>query len=321
MLRRTEPAPRCQRGVVESSHDASGLRPALGAGLQLPRAGGPELPHAHRLGGPLRCRTADASRGRSRLRADPGLPRGTDAPEPSLPPEARDDPPPRASGVGRRRDLQHPLSRPPYRASAAGRPAAAEAAHGSHHVPAARPREAALGAVVRGGRRRRALRAHQQGPPLSGRRDRGDRSHHRLHGDRPRILARARSTLAAASGAFRHPAPRGRARSTGDAPAHPRARGPARARRSRWRAGVAARHGRRPVPGRDRGLRRRIPDPPQPADRTAPALRLEPHRARQGEGDPQPHRREGQRRRARRGDRRGARLPGATRGEDVSTSE
>ena len=96
------------------------------------------------------------ARRRHRHRPHPRLRRVAAPPHPALPPAPRPRPARGASGVGRRRPLQHPLPRAPHRAAPSRRRAAAEAPRGAHHVAASRSLEAALGDVGgRGPRRRR----------------------------------------------------------------------------------------------------------------------------------------------------------------------
>ncbi len=95
----------------------------------------------------------------------------------------------RAAALGRRRQLQPDLPHPPHRAARAGRRGAAETARRAGLLAAARPLEAALGAVARPGPGARPLRDPDQDPPRDGRRDLRRRHRHRPL--RPRAGARA----------------------------------------------------------------------------------------------------------------------------------
>ena len=102
------------------------------------------------------------------------------APGPALPaeagdPAARDRPP----AVDRRPGLQPRVPRPPHRAARAGERGAAVAAGGADRLPAARPRQAAVGVLAGRGARGRPLRADLQDPPRAGRRRLRRRSRHR----------------------------------------------------------------------------------------------------------------------------------------------
>ena len=200
------------------------------------------------------------------------------APGPALPPEAalrplRPGPP----GLGRRPLPQPRLPRAPDRAAGARLRGAAAQPRGADLLPAARPHQAALGAVAGRGPRRRPLRDRRQEPPRA-RRRRLRRRHH--HGPlRPRAragrTAGAAAEVGAAPGADRPGAARRRPARAGHQPARDRprrARGPARAapgpaRDRRHRQDARRRHGRAL-----HALQRR--------DRPAPPHRLRPHRPR-----------------------------------------
>ena len=184
------------------------------------------------------------------------------APGPPLPPEAalrplRPGPP----GLGRRPAPEPRLPRAPDRAAGAGLRGAAAQPRGADLLPAARPLEAALGAVAGRGPRRRPLRDRRQEPPRAGRR-RLRRRHH--HGPlRPRAGARRARRRGRRSGSPR-PEPTdlqllGEAlRERADQPARDRPRRPRRAAR--------------PAPGRcdgDRRHRRRWSAPGMSAPATA----------------------------------------------------
>ena len=102
------------------------------------------------------------------------------APGAALPPEAalrplRPGPP----GLGRRPLPQPRLPRAPDRAAGARLRGAAAQPGGADLLPAARPHQAALGAVAGRGPRRRPLRDRRQEPPRAGRRRLRGRHHHR----------------------------------------------------------------------------------------------------------------------------------------------
>ena len=184
--------------------------------------------------------------------------------------------------------------------AAGGRGRAAGAA-GPRVLPAARPREAAVGAVARRPGRRGPLRDHLQDAPLPRRRHL--RRRHRDGAVRPR----ARSAAGAAAPSRGCPAPSRRPRcSWSDAVAELAARpgraGPRdrrRARASAARGGLRCRGGPRPRRARPRGARRRAALAPERPDRPAPALRVGRRRPRGVQGDQGGARRDGQRRGAR----------------------
>ena len=100
----------------------------------------------------------------------------------------------------------------------------------------------------------------------------------------------------------------GRDHATGHAAPRRRARGGSRPLRAVCDPRDAARRGWRAFAGGGRGLRLRLSDAAERADRAAPALRLDRDRLRKGQGDPQAARREGERCRALRGGGSGPRL-------------
>ena len=201
------------------------------------------------------------------------------------------------------------LPRPPHRAAAARRRGGAAPAGGPRVLPAARPRQAAVGAVARRRRGRGPLRAHLQDPPLPRRRRLGGRHRHGAlrRGARPagRAPARRRGSRA--------PSRRAPRCSTDAAAELAAVAGRARARApGRARASAAGRRGERLGGRRPRGVRPRRPRPraalaAERAHRPAPALRLGGRRPRGLQGGQGGARRNGQRRRARRRRRRAAR--------------
>ena len=93
------------------------------------------------------------------------------------------------AALGRRRQLQPDLPHPPHRAARAGRRGAAETARRARLLAAARPLQAALGAVAGAGAGARPLRDPDQDPPRDGRRHLRRRHRHRAL--RPRAGAGA----------------------------------------------------------------------------------------------------------------------------------
>ncbi len=113
------------------------------------------------------------------------------APRAALPPEAggaaaRD----RAPAVGRRPELQPRVPRAPHGAARAGLRGGPARARGAHPLAAARPHEAAVGAVARAGARGRSLRPDLQDPPRAGGRRRGRGPRDRAAGPRAGAAAR-----------------------------------------------------------------------------------------------------------------------------------
>ncbi len=102
------------------------------------------------------------------------------APGAALPPEAALRPlRPGPAGLGRRPPPQPRLPRAPNRAAGAGLRGAAAQPGGADLLPAARPQQAALGAVAGRGPRRRPLRDRRQEPSRARRRRLRCRHHHR----------------------------------------------------------------------------------------------------------------------------------------------
>src|SRR5215211_7926428 len=133
------------RRTIGSAHGAVTRRPAHVDRRVLPGAGGAVLAHARRGGADLR---GPAARLRRLRHPDPRTP----APRAALPPEARlsaarDGP----ARVDRRPELQPRVPRPPHGAAVARVGGPAALARRAHPLPAARPRQAAVGGVARPG--------------------------------------------------------------------------------------------------------------------------------------------------------------------------
>ena len=97
------------------------------------------------------------------------------------------------AALGRRRQLQPDLPHPPHRAARAGRRGAAETARRARLLAAARPLQAALGAVAGAGPGARPLRDPDQDPPRDGRRHLRRRHRHRPLRPRAGAASRRRS--------------------------------------------------------------------------------------------------------------------------------
>ena len=166
-----------------------------------------------------------------------------------------------APGLARRPALRARVSRAPHRAARAGRGCRAAGARRPRHVPAARPRAAAVGAVGRRGAHRRALGAGRQAASRDGRRDL------RLvaadgacsTSERDAAGARAGHLVAAARARRREPRQR-RARRARPPARGPICAGPSRrsARRATWR-----RRSRTPRAGSRRSAGSRAPPCPR----------------------------------------------------------
>ncbi len=180
---------------------------------------------------------------------------------------------------------------------ATGRRTAAEASGGAHPLPAARPRQAALGALVHRGPLGRELRHVAEGPSLPERRRIGKRSSRRparlgsrRRGPRAAPLDSPARPGAAVAGGERGlasgvvAAGRPARRAVGAPRARARARHRARCRRERERS-------------RGRDLHGRVADAVQSRDRSAPPHRLDALRAARGQGGEAHLRRHPQRRR------------------------
>src|SRR6267378_1811125 len=144
--------PNCADGVL--------VRAAQLAGFALPRTGGPRHPHARGGGGGLR-RQGPA------LQRFPAAHRGAARPGAALPParavRALQAGP---AGLDRRVAVRPRVPRAAHGAAGAGRRRGPEAARRPPLLPGARPRQAALGAVARGGPGSRPFRGDFEDPPL-----------------------------------------------------------------------------------------------------------------------------------------------------------
>ena len=130
----------------------------------VPPPGGADLAHAHR-------RRADLPGAATAVRRLPQPRPQPAAPGAALPAEAGHAAARvRTAAVGRRSRLQHRVPRAPHRAAGAGQRGAAVPADLADRLPAARPRQAAVGELAGRGARGRPVRGDLEDPPLARRR-------------------------------------------------------------------------------------------------------------------------------------------------------